>query len=123
MHEYSISNEIVKTVLDTAASNNGVKVRSIHLEIGELALLNMEQVNFWIQELFKGSVAEGAKVIVKTIKARIKCGACGYKGGTTSNQKDVLHHFVPLACPKCGSLVIKIEKGQECTLRKIQVMK
>jgi hydrogenase nickel incorporation protein HypA/HybF len=122
MHEYSISNEIVKTVLDSVARNNGGKVLSIHLEIGELTLLNMEQVTFWIQELFKGSVAEGAKVKVKTVKARITCGTCGYKGGAASDQKDLFHHLVPLACPKCGSLVINIEKGRECILRKIQIV-
>ncbi len=122
MHEFSISSDIVKNVLDTAEKNNGKKVLSIQLEIGELTLLNMEQVTFWIQELFKGSVAEGAKVKVKTIKARIKCGTCGYKGGAASNEKDLFHHLVPFACPKCGSLVIKIEKGQECILKKIQLV-
>ena len=60
--------------------SKGRKVISIQLEIGELAFLNPEQIIFWIDELFKGSVAEGAKVKVKTIKARIKCEACGYKG-------------------------------------------
>ena len=65
MHEYSISAEIVKTVLDTAENNGAKKVLSVQLEIGELALLNVEQVKFWIDELFKGTVAEGAKVRVK----------------------------------------------------------
>jgi hydrogenase nickel incorporation protein HypA/HybF len=123
MHEFSISSEIVRTVLDTAEQNAGKKVLSVQLEIGELALLNVEQVTFWIHELFKGSVAEGAKVKVKTIKARIKCEACGYKGGIKSDHQDSFQHFIPYTCPKCGSFQIKIEKGKECTLRKIQVMK
>ncbi len=123
MHEFSISSEIVKTVLDTAENNNGKRVLSIQLEIGELTLLNVEQVTFWIHELFKGSVAEGAKVKVKTIKARIKCESCGYKGGTASDQQDHFQHFISYSCPKCGSFQIKVEKGRECTLRRIQVMK
>ncbi len=48
MHEFSISSEIVRTVLDTVKKSNGEKVLSIQLEIGELALLNVEQVTFWI---------------------------------------------------------------------------
>jgi hydrogenase nickel incorporation protein HypA/HybF len=122
MHEFSISNEIVRNVLDTANRNNGEKVLSIQLEIGELALLNVEQVTFWIHELFKGSVAEGAKVKVKTIKARIQCESCGYKGGIRLNQQDPFRHFIPYSCPKCGSSQIKVEKGRECTLRRIQVV-
>jgi len=123
MHEFSVSSEIVRTVLDTAEKNHGKRVLSIQLEIGELALLNLEQVTFWIQELFKGSVAEGAKIKVKIIKARISCGACGHEGKNSSGQKDLFQHLIPLSCPKCGSTQIKVEKGRECTLKKIQVLK
>jgi hydrogenase nickel incorporation protein HypA/HybF len=123
MHEFSISSEIVRTVLDSARENHGKKVLSIQLEIGELTLLNVEQVTFWIRELFKDSIAEGAKVKVKVIKARIRCEACGYKGGNTSDQKDLFQHLIPLSCPKCGSFQIKIEKGRECTLKRIQALK
>jgi hydrogenase nickel incorporation protein HypA/HybF len=120
MHEFSISSEIVRTVLDEVKKNNGGKVLSIQLEIGELALLNVEQVTFWIHELFKGSVAEGAKVKVKAIQARIQCKSCGYKGGISLDQKDPFKHLIPYTCPKCGSFGIKVEKGRECTLRRIQ---
>ena len=123
MHEFSISSEIVKNVLDTAEKNHGKKVVLIQLEIGELTLLNLEQVTFWIQELFKGSVAEGAKIKVKIIKARIRCEACDYKGENSSDQKDLFQHLISLSCPKCRSNQIKLEKGRECTLKKIQVLK
>jgi len=123
MHEFSVSSEIVRTVLDTAEKNHGKRVLSIQLEIGELALLNLEQVTFWIQELFRGSVAEGAKIKVRKIKARVSCEACGYEGENSSHQKDLFQHLIPLSCPKCGSTQIKVEKGRECTLKKIQVLK
>jgi hydrogenase nickel incorporation protein HypA/HybF len=123
MHEFSISSEIVRNVLESVEKSNGRKVISIQLEIGELNPLNVEQVTFWIHGLFKGSVAEGAKVKVKMIKARIKCESCGYKGGKTSGQKDLSRHYIALSCPKCGSLEIKVEKGRECNLRKIQVVR
>ena len=123
MHEFSIASDIVRNVLDTAEQNKGTKVLSIQLDIGELALLNTEQVTFWVHELLKGSIAEGAKVKVKAIKARVECEACGHKGGVNSNQGDPFQHFVPLSCSKCGSFQVKIEKGRECYLRKIQVIK
>jgi hydrogenase nickel incorporation protein HypA/HybF len=123
MHEFSISNEIVRNVLDTARKNGGEKVLSIQLEIGELVLLNVEQVTFWIHELFKGSVAEGAGVRVKTIKARIECQSCGYKGGMDLDRQDPFRHVILYSCPKCHSFQIKVEKGRECTLRRIQVIK
>ena len=123
MHEFSISSEIVRTVLIEAEKNNGKKVLSIQLEIGELALLNVEQVTFWIHQLFKGSIAEGAKVKVKMIKARIQCESCGYKGGISPDIKDPFQHLIPYSCPRCGSFQIKVEKGRECTVRRIQAVK
>ena len=123
MHEFSISNEIVQNVLGAAKKNNGKKVLSVQLEIGELALLNVEQVTFWIRELFKGTVAEGAKVKVKTIKARIQCESCGYKGGMNVDRQDPFRHVIPYSCPKCSSFQIKVEKGRECTLRRIQAVR
>jgi len=123
MHEFSISSEIVRTVLDTAEQNEGKKVLSVQLEIGELALLNVEQVTFWIQQLFKGSVAEGAKVKVKMIKAHIKCESCKYTGGIKSDHQDSFQHFIPYTCPKCGSFQIKVEKGKECVLKRIEAVR
>lgn len=121
MHEFSISSEIVRTVLDTAEKNKGQKVVSVQLEIGELTLLNKEQVLFWVNELFKGSVAEGAKVRSKTVKARISCMACGYRGRPSSGEEDFIKHLTQYSCPKCGSFQIGVEKGRECILKKIQV--
>jgi hydrogenase nickel incorporation protein HypA/HybF len=123
MHEFSISDEIVRNVLDAVKENNGKKVLSIQLEIGELALLNVEQVTFWIHELFKGSVAEGAKVKVRTIKARIRCESCGYKGGMSPDRQDPFQHAIPYSCPKCHLFQINVEKGRECNLRKIQAVR
>jgi hydrogenase nickel incorporation protein HypA/HybF len=123
MHEFSISSEIVRTVLDSARENHGKKVLSIQLEIGELTLLNVEQVTFWIRELFKDSIAEGAKVKVKVIKARIRCEACRYQGRIRSDRGDSSRHLAPFSCPQCGSFQIKIEKGRECVLKRIQAIR
>jgi hydrogenase nickel incorporation protein HypA/HybF len=123
MHEFSVSSEIVKTVLDTAEKSGGKKVLSVQLEIGELTHLNGEQVTFWVEELFKGSVAEGAEVKIKTIKAQIHCKTCGYKGGMRSDQEDSFRHLIPPTCPRCHGIQIRVVKGQECFLRRIQVLK
>jgi hydrogenase nickel incorporation protein HypA/HybF len=123
MHEFSVSSKIVKTVLVTAEKSGGKKVLSVQLEIGELTHLNGEQVSFWVRELFKGSVAEGAEVKIKTIKAQIRCKTCGYKGGMRSDQEDSFRHLIPPTCPRCNGIQIKVVKGQECILRRIQVLK
>jgi hydrogenase nickel incorporation protein HypA/HybF len=123
MHEFSISSEIVKTVLDTVKDQNGKKVLSVQVEIGELTHINKEQVAFWVKELFRETEAVEAEIKVKTTRARILCEDCGYKGGVKSEDKDPFLHLVPLACPKCQSSRVSVDKGKECILRKIQIEK
>ena len=123
MHEYSIASEIAKNVLDAAGKQDGKRVLSVQLNIGELTLLNMEQVTTWIQELFKGTIAEGAKIKVRTVKALIRCPSCGYHGRGTMDPEDPLKHLIACPCPQCGSLAIHIEKGRECVLKKIEALR
>ncbi len=120
MHEFSIASEIVRNVLDVAEKNSARKILSIRLDIGELSLINVEQVAHWVQALFKGTMAEGAEVKIKTIKAAVQCQSCGYKGRNIPDSRDIVQHFAAFICPKCGSPGVKIEKGRECMLRKIQ---
>lgn len=120
MHEYSIASEIVNNVFDAVERNNAKKVLSIRLEIGELSLINVEQVIHWVEALFKGTMAEGAEVKIKTIKAVVQCHSCRYRGRNIPDSKDIDRHFAAFLCPKCGSPEVKIEKGRECLLRKIQ---
>ena len=123
MHEFSIASDIVRNVLDTAKQNGGKKVLSIDLDIGQLTLLNTEQVVFWVKELLKDSIADEAEVKVKTVKARVACEVCRHRGSAKSDQGDPFQHFIPLSCSKCGSFQVKIEKGRECFLRRIRVLK
>ncbi len=123
MHEFSLSSDIVQTVLTATQKNNAKKVLSIQLDVGELALVNVEQVTFWLKELFKGTAAEGAKVKVKNIKARIRCEECTYEGGTKSKELKPLADVSPYACPRCGSPRIHIKKGREFILRNIEAVR
>jgi len=123
MHEFAIASEIVNHVLDAAQKNDGRKVLAVHLEIGELTLLNVEQVTFWVIELFKDSIAEGAKIKVRMVKARISCEACGYRGPGRSDQEDTSKHSSLQNCPRCHSFQVKVEKGHECLLKRIQAVR
>jgi len=120
MHEFAIASEIVQNVLETAQQSRGGRVLSLDLEVGELAVLNDEQVTFWVQELLKGTVAEGARIRVKRVKGVVGCDDCGRKSRVRGDPRDIL---APLSCPRCGSFRVRIERGKECYLRRIQLLR
>lgn len=120
MHEFSISSEIVRSVLELIEKKRLKKVRSLDLDIGEMTLINTDQVMFWVQELFKGTKAEGLKINIRKVKAKIHCLGCGFKGGLKIDQNWDWNHRITSSCPRCHSFGIEIEKGRECLLKRVE---
>ena len=123
MHDLSISQAITETVLKEARDKKARKVLSLKLEIGELTFLSPEQIRFWLKELFKGTLAEGAKICIKKIFSLIKCKSCSYEGNITLEDNSLRHTYFPIMkCPKCSSFSLEIKKGKECLIRQIRVI-
>ncbi|PIU67911.1 MAG: hydrogenase maturation nickel metallochaperone HypA [Armatimonadetes bacterium CG07_land_8_20_14_0_80_40_9] len=124
MHEYTISSSIAKTVLTSAEENQAHKVVAINLEIGALVFLNPEQVEFWLKELFRETIAKEAKIRIKNIKPRIKCLDCNYEGAMKVDDNLLYHIMIPsFFCPQCSSRQIMVEKGRECLIKNIEIVK
>lgn len=122
MHEFSTIAQIVDVVLEEARKHNAVDVKEVHLEIGELTFLGIEQMEFAYEVLTKDSVLEGSRLIFEERKAKVSCDSCGYGGGCEYEDfSKGMHMFFPkLICPKCGGPV-KIIGGDECKIRNIVV--
>lgn len=124
MHELSLAMQIQQTVLRAAAEHEVDKVVEIDLEIGELSLFNPEQVEFWLHQLFRDTVAEGAQISVGTVAPRVKCGDCGYQGAIQVPPDPGYHIFMPaLHCPRCDSPRLTVERGREVTIKNLRVQK
>ncbi len=121
MHEFAIASEIVRNVVETAEKNGGGKIVSVQLEIGTLTVLNVEQMTFWVEELLKGTVGEGTRIEVKRIRGVVGCDACGRKS-RLSEETGSFDALGPLSCPRCGSFRVKVERGKECCLKRVQIL-
>ncbi len=110
MHEYSVGYEIVKTVLKNANEHRAISVTKIRIEIGELTLINIDQIKFWITELLKGTIAEKAKVTIKIIKPKVVCEKCGNK-----------MNFLSFQCSECKGNQLRVLRGKECNVKSIEI--
>lgn len=121
MHEFSMTSEIVRLVLNEAQNRGAKKVLEVNLVIGKLTLLGIEQIRFSYKLLSKGTILQGSKLKIERRDGMVECDKCGYKGPIKSQEDPVYHlSFPSLACPKCGSIV-KVTKGRECTIKNIRL--
>jgi len=107
MHEYSIAYDIYATARRAALEHHATVVKRIHVDIGEMAMVNPDQLEFLFgaiaeeDPLFKGTVLES-----RTISPRVQC-SCGYSGTEL------------YVCPVCGALP-ELVQGKEIFVSNIE---
>jgi hydrogenase nickel incorporation protein HypA/HybF len=122
MHEYLTTKQIVESVLSEAEKHGAKKVLEVHLTIGKLTVLGIEQVKFYYELLTKETIMENSRLIIEEEEPLVKCENCGYKGNIHFEREDVYHFLIPtLTCPKCGKTV-KIVKGKEVLVKSVKVV-
>ena len=112
MHELSIALGIVKIAEQEAVKNKASQILSIELEIGVLAGVELDSLNFVWPSAVKGTILENSKKEIITIDAVAVCVDC--------DTKFQLHNSYD-ACPKCASNLKIIEKGKELRVKSLIV--
>lgn len=108
MHEYGIAYDIVVTAKRAALDNNAKYISTVFVDVGELSMVNPEQVEFLFQTIIEDEpLFNKTKIVCTKVPPSTKC-VCGYEGSEI---------FV---CPECGQLP-EIEKGREIVVTKIEV--
>jgi hydrogenase nickel insertion protein HypA len=121
MHEFSMTNKIVQAVLDQAEQRGANEVVEVHLVIGELSLLGIEQMKFSYKVLVENTIMERSRLFITQKPGKAHCDHCGYEGSIRF-QEDPIYHvsFPTLSCPRCESTVHIIE-GRECVLESVKL--
>ena len=117
-----MTTQIVENVLQEAEKRNAKKVNEVHLVIGKLTFLGIEQVRFSYDLLVKDTIMEGSKLRIEEKNGVVKCSSCGYEGDFKYKDDPMYHLPTPtLRCPKCGG-VVEIIGGRECTIKSIKLI-
>lgn len=115
MHELSVTQSILEIALEFALRNRAQKIMEIHLQIGEISDFDDD----WIQRYFdfvgKGTIAEGAKLRILRVPARLQCSSCSCifpLEKTTWNTQ----------CPSCNSKDCQLISGREFQVEALEVI-
>ncbi len=113
MHELSIAMGIIKIAEDETRKTHTKKVEIIELEIGTLAGVELESLNFVWPSAVKGTVLENAQKKIDVIQAKGKCLEC--------DSIFILENIYD-SCPKCNSFLKGIIKGKELRVKSLEVV-
>jgi hydrogenase nickel incorporation protein HypA/HybF len=118
-----MATQIVQNVLEEAKKHNAKKVDEVHLIIGKMTFLGVDQIRFSYDVLIKDTILKDSKLIIEEQDGVIECSSCGFKGAVPIEDDPAYHLPVPtLKCPKCGETA-KIVEGKECTIKSIRILK
>ena len=123
MHELSLVQGIVDAVQETANEKKG-RVTGFKVEVGELSQFDIRLIRQLLADITRGTPLEGAKVVVRREKCRVRCLGCGGRwtfkelAGTLSADEKEMVHFLPelisscSKCPSCSKSYFEIEAGR-----------
>ena len=113
MHEVSVIEEIIQTVLDETKNYPGSKVESVTLKIGKLRQFVPEIMQFCYEVATQDTHLNQSKLILQEIPIQVFCKRCEM----TAEVDDF--EFI---CPECQSTDIQMITGNELILQSIQLM-
>ncbi len=113
MHELSIALGIVKIAEDETAKVKAERVTKIALEIGVLAGIEIDSLNFVWSSAVENTVLENAEKEILIIDGVGKCIDCD----TEFAMENIYD-----CCPNCGSNFKGILKGKELKVKTLEVI-
>ncbi|GAB4258341.1 MAG: hydrogenase maturation nickel metallochaperone HypA [Pararhodobacter sp.] len=113
MHEMSLCEGIRQVIEEQARANGVTRVRRVRLEIGRFAGVEKPALEFAFDVVMRGSVAEGAELVMLDLPGRALCYDCG-------KDVEIAHRLDP--CPDCGSGRLMPTGGDEMRIKDLEVV-
>ena len=112
MHELAVTQSILEICLRHAEEANAAKITDINLIIGQFSSIVDDSVQFYWDMIADGTIAHGAALHFNRIPGEMTCRTCGHVFQPTDRTFE---------CPACGSIAVRITKGEEFRVDSIDV--
>lgn len=112
MHEMSLAEGILQLVEETARREQALRVKTIVLEIGQLASVEVSALEFCFAAVAAGGPASAARLVIVETPGAGVCQECG---------RTVAMESLFGVCPDCGSHRLETTAGTEMRVREIEI--
>jgi hydrogenase nickel incorporation protein HypA/HybF len=112
MHELSITQSVLDIVTEHGHRAGAERVTAINLVVGELTGFVDDSIQFYFDILSPGTLADGARLVIRRVPARIRCRACG---------AEFVLGDASWICPSCSAVGGDVLDGREFLVESIEV--
>jgi len=122
MHELSIASNLVEKLLEFSARNPGRTIVEVHLTIGELSHVELEQLTFCYESITRETPLEGSSLTIEKVAALVSCPHCSYRGRPDYwDDALAIAPVITMRCPGCGKAV-DADQGHECAIKSVKLL-
>ena len=111
MHEVAVAQRMVEIALSAADENGGGCIVAARLLLGKLTCVDPETLDFAFGVVTRGTLAEGCRLEIVRIPARLRCGSC-----RSEHERELLD-----PCTVCGAVGGEVLQGRELRLDAIDL--
>ncbi len=112
MHEMSLAESVLQIIEDAGVKQGFTRVKTVWLEIGQLACVEKEAMRFCFDAAMQGSIAAGARLEIVETAGRGRCVKCRL-------EIPVVALYEP--CPNCGSYEVRVTGGDAMRVKELEV--
>lgn len=112
MHELSLAENVLQIIEDAAREQGFEQVRTVWLEVGQLACVEQEALRFAFDVVTRDSIAQQARLEIIETAGQGRCEKCG---------QSFLLATIYEACPACGSYQVSVTDGDAMRVRELEV--
>lgn len=112
MHEMSLCEGVLRVLEEQARQQEFQRVKTVWLEIGDLAGVEKEAMRFGFDVVMKGSLADGARLEIIDIPGQAWCMQC-------MKPITIRQRFDP--CSECGGHQLQVTGGDELRVKELEV--
>ncbi len=111
MHEMSIAQSLLEIVLEAGRQHQLKQVKTIRLQVGEMAAVVPESLSFCFNLISENTIAAGAEIEIENIPVVARCSDCG-----TLFEVE----YLSFICPQCQAPAFELVSGREMSLLNIE---
>ncbi len=112
MHELSLCEGILQVLEDQASEQDYARVKTVWLEIGALAAVEVEAMRFSFDLVCRDSLAEGCRLEILPLPGTAWCMQC-------ADSVEIAARYDP--CPRCGGHQLQVTGGDEMRIKELEV--